>query len=46
MGFLINKKFKNSIILGADHYRMSEFYKIGSDKTIILFEKKLYNLVL
>lgn len=42
MGFLINKKFENSLILGADHYRMSKFYKIGHNKSIVFYLKKNY----
>tara|TARA_A100001015_G_scaffold1111_1_gene1528 strand:- start:1431 stop:2612 length:1182 start_codon:yes stop_codon:yes gene_type:complete len=42
MGFLINKKFKNTLVLGADHYRMASFYKTGSKKTIVFYLKKNY----
>ena len=41
MGYLIKKKFKDAIILGADHYRMSEFYQLGSDR-IVFYLKKNY----
>ena len=42
MGFLVNKKFKNTLVLGADHYRMASFYKTGSKKTIVFYLKKNY----
>lgn len=41
MSYLINKKFKDAVILGADHYRMSEFYQLGSDR-IVFYLKKNY----
>ena len=41
MSFLINQKFNDAIVLGADHYKMSEFYKLGSDK-IVFYLKKNY----
>ena len=41
MSYLINKRFKDALILGADHYKMSKFYKLGSDK-IVFYLKKNY----
>ena len=41
MSYLINRKYKDAIILGADHYRMSQFFKLGSDK-IVFYLKKNY----
>ena len=39
MGYLIKKKYNNSIIIGADHYKMSQFYKLGSDIPVFYLKK-------
>ena len=39
MGYLIEKKYKNAIVIGADHYRMSEFYKLGSNIPVFYLKK-------
>jgi hypothetical protein len=39
MGFLIKKKFKYSLIIGADHYRMSPFYLVGSNIPVLYLKK-------
>ena len=43
MGFLIKKKYKNSIILGADHFKMSQFYRI--DTNIPVFYLSKFNIL-
>ncbi len=35
MGYFIEKKFKNSIIIGTDHYKMSPFYNVGTNLPIL-----------
>ena len=39
MGNLIKKKYKNSIVIGADHHRMSQFYLIGCEIPIFYLKK-------
>ena len=33
MGSLVKSKFKNVMILGADHHRMADFYNLENDGT-------------
>jgi hypothetical protein len=40
MGELISKKFKNSIILGADHHKMIDFYRIYKNIPVVYLKKK------
>jgi hypothetical protein len=46
MGSLVKSKFKNTIILGADHHRMADFYNLEKDNTKpnlpVLYLKKNY----
>ena len=42
MGEIISKKYKNSLILGADHFKMSIFYKIKTPYLPILYLKNNY----
>ncbi len=39
MGYLIRKKFKYSMVIGADHYRMSPFYLVGSNIPVLYLKK-------
>lgn len=39
MGYLINKKYKNSIVIGADHHKMSQFYSIDSQIPVFYLKK-------
>ena len=39
MGYLIKKKYKNSIIIGADHHKMSPFYLIGTQIPVFYLKK-------
>ena len=41
MGEIIKKKFKNPLVIGADHHKMSEFYKVTS-KFPIIYVKNQY----
>ena len=41
MGEIIKNKFKNPLVIGADHHKMSEFYKITS-KFPIIYVKNQY----
>ena len=40
MGEIIKKKFKNPLVIGADHSRMGIFYKVSSNFPIIYIENK------
>ena len=40
MGEIIKKKFKNPMVIGADHSRMGEFYKISSNFPIIYIQNQ------
>ena len=40
MGDLIKKKFDNCLIIGADHHKMSNFYKFN--KVVVFYLKKNY----
>ncbi len=40
MGEIIKKKFKNPLVIGADHSRMGIFYKLSSRFPIIYIENK------
>ena len=42
MGDFVSKKYKNSLIIGADHFKMSDFYKINSSSLPILYLKNNY----
>ena len=42
MGDFISKKYENSLIIGADHFRMSDFYKINSPSLPVLYLKNNY----
>ena len=35
MGYFIQKKFKNVIVIGTDHYKMSPFYNVGTHLPIL-----------
>ena len=39
MGLLIDKKFKNAVVLGADHHRMTDFYRVDSDIPVVYLKK-------
>ncbi len=39
MGYLIENKFKDAIIIGADHHRMIDFYLIKSNIVVIYLKK-------
>lgn len=39
MGYLIKKKFKYSLVLGADHYRMSPFYLLSANIPVLYLKK-------
>ena len=40
MGEIIKKKFKNPLVIAADHSRMGIFYKVSSNFPIIYIENK------
>ena len=40
MGEIIKKKFKNPLVIGADHSRMGVFYKLSSNFPVIYIENK------
>ena len=40
MGEIIKKKFKNPLLIGADHSRMGIFYKLSSSFPVIYIENK------
>tara|TARA_B100000029_G_C17495885_1_gene930848 strand:+ start:202 stop:1380 length:1179 start_codon:yes stop_codon:yes gene_type:complete len=40
MGQLIDQKFNNAVVLGADHHRMADFYRIDSDIPVVYLKKK------
>ena len=42
MGDFVSKKYENSLIIGADHFRMSDFYKINSPSLPVLYLKNNY----
>ncbi len=42
MGEIVSKKYKNSLIIGADHFKMSTFYKVNSDTLPLLYLKNNY----
>ena len=42
MGDFVSKKYKHSLIIGADHFKMSDFYKINSSSLPILYLKNNY----
>ena len=39
MGLLIDKKFKNAVVLGADHHRMTDFYRVDTDIPVVYLKK-------
>ncbi len=39
MSSLINKKYKHSLVIGADHFKMSKFYKLGSNIPVFYLKK-------
>ena len=42
MGDMVTSKYKNSLIIGADHFRMSDFYKVNSPTLPVLYLKNNY----
>lgn len=42
MGDMVTNKYKNSLVIGADHFRMSDFYKVNSPKLPVLYLKSNY----
>lgn len=42
MGEIVSKKYKNSLIIGADHFKMSTFYKVNSHALPVLYLKNNY----
>ena len=40
MGEIIKKKFKNPLVIGADHNRMGIFYKFSSKFPVVYIENK------
>ena len=39
MGYLIKRKYEYSLVIGADHYRMSPFYHMSSDNPVLYLKK-------
>ena len=42
MGEMVSTKYKNALIIGADHFKMSDFYKINSPALPVLYLKNNY----
>ena len=42
MGEMVSKKYKNTLIIGADHFKMSDFYKISSPSMPVFYLKSNY----
>ena len=42
MGDMVTSKYKNSLIIGADHFKMSDFYKVNSPTLPVLYLKNNY----
>ena len=42
MGDIVTKKYKHSLVIGADHFRMSNFYKVNSPTLPVLYLKPNY----
>ena len=42
MGDMVSKKYSKSLIVGADHFKMSEFYKINTNLPVLYLKNKYY----
>ncbi len=42
MGYFISKKYKNPIVIGADHHVMSPFYRVENKNLVVLYIQKNY----
>ena len=42
MGDMVTNKYKNSLVIGADHFRMSDFYKVNSPTLPVFYLKNNY----
>ena len=42
MGDMVSKKYSKSLIVGADHFKMSEFYKINTNLPVLYLKNRYY----